>query len=266
MKLPLQIGGFKGGDYRRADNTVVSQTRPPTNFTPVNFDHPPSPNPGSSIANVRNIVGAPPGGFRPGDYDIAGNTPDAGAGFTDTWRPPFADTDAQPDAVRKQEQIVVITRLAHSLSYPKIYDGSLGQLQESLNSNNPGMRFFIDLQQSFWPSGNILLIIGEDPKVASESGRVEGSLKDSFAEKEEMQLKKYVESGGILLVMEATPYYSTGGFRAKMEEEVKKIFREQWKNYPIFFAGGDFIKEFNQSNNYNYLAEILSTVLGKPIN
>ena len=248
---------------QRETPTVVSRNQPnrPSNVTPVNFDRPPPPstNPGSSLSGVRSVVGAPAGGFR------AGNTTDNGEGFVYTWRPPFANTDVDADAVSSQEQQVVITRLKHTLSNYHVYDDSLRQLESNLNSNNPEMHFSITLQQSFSPYGSILLIIGEDPQLASTSGRIIEDLANSFTYAERQQLRMYVENGGSIIVMEATPFRSTHGFSDKMREEVIRIFGAQWTSYPIFFSD-DFIKEFNQSNDYNFLAGKLTAVLGKQIN
>ena len=123
------------------------------------------------------------------------------------------------------------------------------------------------LQQRFSPYGCILLIIGEDPQLASTSGRLIEDLTETFNEKEKERLKKYVENGGIIIIMEATPYRDTSGFRVKMRQEMKRIFGEQWEDqYPIFVSGGDFIKQFNQSNDYSYLGKILTAILDKHIN
>ena len=256
---------------QRETPTVVSRNQPsrPSNVTPVNFDRPPPPstNPGSSLSNVRSVVGAPAGGFRAGEYDRAGNTTDNGEGFIYTWRPPFASTDVDADAVSNQEQQVVITRLKHTLSNYHVYDDSLRQLEVNLNSNNPEMRFSINLQQSFSPYGCILLIMGEDPQLASTSGRIIEDLTNLFTDAERRQLRMYVENGGSIIVMEATPFRNTHGFSDKMRDEVRQIFEDQWeKKYPIFFSGGDFIKEFNHSNDYSFLAGKLTAVLGKTIN
>ncbi|MBC8227936.1 VWA domain-containing protein [bacterium] len=210
--------------------------------------------PGSSLSSIKSVTAAPSSGFRGGEYDRAGNTTDNGEGFTYTWRPPSPNL-----------QQVMITRLKHSLSDYHIYDNILKKLEKALNDNNPDMRFSINVQQSFSPYGHILLIIGEDPQAALAGGRVIDSLKDSFTKEEKTQLKKYVENGGILVVMEATPYGGKGGFSAKIQEEVKKIFGDKWQKLPIYFAE-DFIKEFNQSNTYSYFAKVLTAVIGKKIN
>ena len=254
----------------RKTTTVVRQNPskpPPSNITPIrsNRPPPPSPNPGSSIANIRSVVGAPPGGYRPGEYDRAGNTTDDGEGFVYEWRPPFASTDVEAAAVSGQQQQVIITRLKHTLSNYHVYDDSLKQLESNLNSNNPEMRFSMNLQQAFSPYGCILLIMGEDPLLASTSGRLIEDLTDSFTDDEVDLLRKYLENKGIIIIMEATPYRSsTNRFVDKMRKEVIKI-GEEWEGSQIFFES-DFIKEFNQSKDYSFLAGKLTDVLGKQIN
>ena len=240
-----------------------------TSNTPVaTRDYTPSQQPGSSLSGVRKIVGGS-GGFRGGTKYIPDSTADEGEGFADQWRPPFAKSGVNPDVVHGQKTQVIITRLKHSMSNYQVYDDSLRQLENALNENNPEMQFSIYLQQSFSPyGGHVLLMIGEYPQLASEGGRVIGG-SDSlrpFTPTERTQLKTYIENGGILLIMEATPYGGEDGFSKIVERELGRIqFEDGWKKFPIFFAG-DLIQEFNQHNRYDSLAEVLTVILGREIN
>jgi len=227
---------------------------------------PPSSKPGSSLSDARSVVDPPPGGYQAGEYDRRGNTAGKGKGSIHDWPLPSPSSYAKPTTVIPHQQQVIITRLKHTLSNYHVYDNdSLVQLENKLNGNNPEMRFTMNRQQSFSPYGHILLIIGEDPQLALTSGRCWEDLTDSFTEKEKEQLKKYVENGGIIIIMEATPHSDTSGFQIKMRQEMKRISMEQWEGSRIFFEE-DFIKQFNQSNDYSYFGKILTAILDKQIN
>lgn len=252
---------------RRESPTPRPQRQTTYTYRPVaTRDYTPSPRPGSSVPGLK-IMGSS-GAFRGGPGE-AGSTPDEGEGFADLWIPPFAESGVNPYVVRGQKTQVIITRLKHSISDYSVYDVSLSKLEEALNENNPEMRFSIYKQQSFSPYGTILLMIGEDPQLPSIGNRVidgSDSLRDFFTKEERKQLKTYIENGGILLVMEAIPFGGEGGFSKIVEKELKKIlFESELKNPSIFFAE-DSLQEFNQTNNYDSLAKVLTATLGTKIN
>jgi len=211
-----------------------------------------SDDPGSGLntSNVETRGGT--GGYGGKPRDTAGD-PGSGAGFRDEFDDLFSKSREKPRNVIITKERVVITRLKHFLSNCHIYDESLGLLEKELNANNPDMLFSIVLQQKFsLPDDGILLIMGEDPQEAFKGGRIDNITRD-FTPEEKKKLEEYT---GVVLVMEATPGGGTGsGFTQKVKEELKDMELEM-----VFVD--DFVREFNESETYNYLANILNDLFG----
>lgn len=136
--------------------------------------------------------------------------------------------DSKPVPAKKETE-VIIGRLGHNMGVYHRGDEFLVGISKQLDV--PGKDFVVQwVRLASTSDARVLFLTSSDPDVAG-GGLVQGTkgLRESFDDDEKAALKEYIDGGGTLFVICASP---GGKFYDIIKKELTRIFGNRWERIP----------------------------------